>query len=139
MCIFSKLIATNEIRRNKMNTAIVYAIYLAITVAMTVWVAQTLYRSGKLFLIDAFHGNVEMADAVNHLLRVGFYLVNLGFVALFLSVGYEPKDVVGAIEYISSKVGIVLIVLGVMHFFNMFNIGRMRRKAIRHAELQPQT
>ena len=112
-----------------MNTELVYAVYLLITCALTIWVAQTLHRNGHIFLVDAFHGNDMMANAVNHLLRVGFYLINFGFVALFLRLGTKPASLVEAIEYIASKIGIVLLVLGVMHFFNMFNIGRMRRKA----------
>ncbi len=112
-----------------METAVVYAIYTVISVALTVWVGQTLHKSGRLFLVDAFGGNREMAEAVNHLLRIGFYLVNFGFVALFLSFGRKPEALVEGIEYISVKVGTVLLVLGGMHFFNMFNFARMRKKA----------
>lgn len=105
-----------------------YALYAAATIAMTVWVAQTLYRTGHIFLVEAFHGNDEMADAVNHLLRVGFYLVNLGFVLMFLKYGKHPHTPVEAIEYLTTKVGIVLMVLGAMHFFNMWNFDKMRKK-----------
>jgi len=113
-----------------MNTLILYtyALYLIATVAMTVWVAQTLYRAGHIFLLEAFHGNDAMAAAVNHLLRVGFYLVNLGFVMMFLRYGKHPDTIVEAVEYLTTKVGIVLIVLGAMHFFNMFNFDKMRKK-----------
>jgi hypothetical protein len=54
--------------------------YLAISLIATVWMAQTLARSGRAFLIDAVHGNVELADSVNHLLVFGFYLINVGYV-----------------------------------------------------------
>ena len=109
--------------------------YLGISIALTVWVARTLHRNGRVFLVDCFHGNAELADAVNHLLVVGFYLINMGFVALFLSLGREPSGLVGGIEYISVKIGIVLLVLGVMHFFNMFNFARMRRKGLRGSDV----
>jgi len=108
-----------------------YGVYAVATVGMTVWVAQTLYRNGHIFLVEAFHGNGEMAAAVNHLLRVGFYLVNLGFVLVFLRYGDHPETAVGAIEYVTTKVGIVLVVLGLMHFFNMFNFDKMRKKGRR--------
>lgn len=110
-----------------METAILYGMYLAISVALTVWVGQTLHRNGQLFLVEAFRGDARMAEAVNHLLRVGFYLINFGFVALFLSLGREPDTLTGGIEYISVKIGIVLLVLGGMHFFNMAMIARMGR------------
>ena len=113
-----------------MNTVIfyTYGFYIAVTIAMTVWVAQTPYQPGKVFLLQAFRQNEEMAGAVNHLLRVGFYLVNLGFVFLFVRFGQHPENVVEAIEYLTTKVGIVLMVLGAMHFFNMFNFDKMRKK-----------
>ena len=57
-----------------------YFIYLAISLAVTVWVARTLQLRGRVFLVDTFHGQADLADSVNHLLVVGFYLINIGFV-----------------------------------------------------------
>ena len=122
-----------------MNTLILitYAFYIVATIAMTVWVAQTLHNAGRIFLVEVFHGNEEMAASVNHLLRVGFYLLNLGFVLMFLKYGQHPDGVVSAVEYMTTKVGIVLIVLGGMHFFNMFNFDKMRKKARRNEATPP--
>src|SRR3712207_7026266 len=50
----------------------------------TLFPYTTLFRSGRAFLIDAFHQNEALADSVNHLLVVGFYLINLGYVSLAL-------------------------------------------------------
>ncbi len=61
---------------------ITYLVYLAISIALTVWVAQTLHKNGRVFLVDVFHGNEPLADSVNHLLVVGFYLIKLGYVSL---------------------------------------------------------
>jgi len=112
----------------------VYSVYLVISVAMTIWVGRTLYRNGRIFLIDAFHNNEEMADSVNHLLVVGFYLINFGFVSLFLRFGTAPESSKEIFEYISFKFGVILIILGGMHFFNMFNFARMRSKAKRRGK-----
>jgi hypothetical protein len=106
-----------------------YLVYVTVSVALTVWVARTLHRNGRVFLVEAFRGNEHMADSVNHLLVVGFYLVNVGYIALALKYGEKPADVQGAVEFLSTKVGLVLVVLGAMHFFNMFNFDKMRRKA----------
>lgn len=115
-----------------MNMPIAYLVYIVISVGLTVWVARTLHKNGRVFLVESFHGKTEMADSVNHLLVVGFYLINLGFVVLFLKYGKKPVDFTQSIEYISTKLGIVLLVLGGMHFFNMWNIAKMRSKALRH-------
>ena len=105
-----------------------YIAYLTISLAVTMWVAQTLRRNGRSFLIDAFQGNHELADSVNHLLVVGFYLVNIGYVTLALHTAAEVGNVRGAIELVCDKVGLVLIVLGVMHFFNLYVFNRMRKR-----------
>jgi uncharacterized membrane protein len=114
-----------------MNTSLsIYTAYFLVSLGMTIWVARTLHKNGRLFLVEAFSGRQELADSVNHLLLVGFYLINLGFILLFLRVGSKPADMVEGVEYISTKLGIVILVLGAMHFFNMFNFSRMRKRAL---------
>src|ERR1041385_4363227 len=107
-----------------------YTFYLLISVALTIWVAQTLSRNGLVFLVDAFLGNRELANSVNHLLVVGFYLINVGYVSLALKYRDQPANLQQVIEVLSSKVGMVLIVLGAMHFFNLYVFNRMRKRAI---------
>lgn len=97
---------------------------------MTVWVARTLFRNGRVFLVDVFRGKTDLADSVNHLLVVGFYLINLGYVTLALKLGYEVSSARGSIEALSTKVGQVLLVLGIMHFFNLFVFSRIRRRSV---------
>jgi hypothetical protein len=109
-----------------------YVAYLLISVALTVWVARTLHRNGRIFLVDSFLGNEPLADSVNHLLVVGFYLINIGYVTLALKYGDKPTDARTALEILSTKVGLVLVVLGVMHFFNLFIFSKMRRRATLH-------
>lgn len=112
-----------------------YSIYLAISIAMTVWVARTLRKNGNAFLLDVFHQNEQLADSVNHLLVVGFYLINLGYVSLMLRADAAPETVSRAIEVLSVKLGWVLLILGGMHFFNLYVFTRMRRSALHEAEV----
>ena len=105
-----------------------YLIYLAISIALTIWVARTLHKNGRVFLVDVFHGNETLADSVNHLLVVGFYLINFGYVSMALKLGYDVASAQEGIEALSVKVGMVLMVLGGMHFFNLFIFSRMRRR-----------
>ncbi|MDA0283252.1 MAG: hypothetical protein O3B13_06710 [Planctomycetota bacterium] len=97
-----------------------YAIYLAASVLITVYVGHTLYRNGRCFLIDCLHGNERVADAVNHLLLAGYYLVNIAFVVLMLKTHTPVPTVLDAVDVLSTKIGIVCVTLGVMHFFNLF-------------------
>lgn len=107
-----------------------YADYLVLTVVLTVWVARTLFRNGKVFLIDIFHGNKELAQAVNNLLLVGFYLVNLGYAVYTLRVEFAIPDTRQLIETLSMKIGAITLILGGMHFFNMLVFFKLRKRAL---------
>ena len=93
-------------------------------------VARTLSKSGRVFLVDAFQGNAGLADSVNHLLVVGFYLINVGYVALAMKYGDKPLGVQDSFEFLSTKLGMVLLILGAMHFFNLAVFSAMRRRGI---------
>jgi len=114
---------------NSSVTVSMYLVYLLISVLLTVWVAKTLHKNGRIFLVDSFLGNAALADSVNHLLVVGFYLINIGFVTLALRYSDKPANVQTALEILSTKIGLVLVVLGFMHFFNLFVFSKMRRRA----------
>jgi hypothetical protein len=110
---------------------ITYLVYVGLSVTLTIWVARTLYKRGAIFLIEAFHGSRELADSVNHLLVVGFYLINIGFVSLALKTAAVINTSRAAIELLSDKMGMVLLILGGMHFFNLYVFSRIRRSGLR--------
>jgi len=114
-----------------------YIAYLSISVALTVWVARTLHKNGRIFLVESFSGNEPLADSVNHLLVVGFYLINIGYVTLALKYGVAATNAQESLETLSTKVGLVLLVLGFMHFFNLFVFARMRRRGLNHRQVPP--
>lgn len=110
-----------------MTLQLSYLLYLGISIAMTIWVARTLSRNGEVFLVMCFGQNEVLAKSTNHLLVVGFYLINIGFIALRLDGWDAQKAVVSMIPYVGSKVGLSVLVLGAMHFFNMMMIARYGR------------
>lgn len=118
-------------------TVVAYVVYLLISVALTIWVARTLSRNGRIFLADVLHGNEKLAEAVNHLLVVGFYLVNFGFVALYLSQEEAVTDTRALFEALSVKLGVVLLVLGVMHLGNVYVLNKIRRRGVMEREQVP--
>lgn len=109
-----------------------YALYLPITIALTIWVAKTLFTNGRIFLVDIFHGNELLADSVNKLLVVGFYLINIGYAVYTLQIFGEILSVQAVIERLSLKLGAIILILGGMHFFNLFVFFNLRKKAKEH-------
>ena len=126
-----------------MLTTYAYLAYLTLSIAITVWVGRSLHHNGRIFHIENFRGNEALADSVNHLLLVGFYLINFGFITLALKYGDKPQNLEETIEFLSTKVGLAIMVLGVMHFYNMHLLVRYRHLAVKmlglpeNAEVEP--
>ncbi|MDP6467011.1 MAG: hypothetical protein QF918_04705 [Pirellulaceae bacterium] len=107
-----------------------YFVYLTASIVVTMWVARTLYTRGRIFLVTSFHGNESIADAVNDLLVVGFYLINFGYVALALKYGTRPTNLHESIEFLATKIGLVMIILGAMHCFNLLVFTRISKHRV---------
>ena len=119
-----------------MTTSITYLLYISISLLITILVSRSLSLNGKTFLVDGFGGDETLATSVNHLLVVGFYLINMGFVLFRMRTGVIITSPEQTITYLASNLGAVLIILGLAHFFNMFVISRFRTSALRRNERQ---
>lgn len=107
--------------------ATVYAIYAAFSIALTVYLARTLFENGQVLLDDVFREQKELGHAVNRLLVVGFYLVNFGYACLLMTGGHV-SNLQMAIEVLATKMGWLLLSLAVMHFANLLIFHRIRRR-----------
>lgn len=105
-----------------------YIAYLSISTAITVWVGSTLFHHGRVFLLQVFTGSEARADAVNRLLMVGFYLTNLAVVLFNLKACGLVTTPVESLNFLTSKIGLVLSVLGLMHFINLIVLGVAYRR-----------
>ena len=105
----------------------VYAAYALVTVPLVVWLARTLFKNGAVFLDTVFEDH-RIAEAVNRLLVVGFYLFNLGYALLWMKAEAAETEI-AAVETLAWKLGALLLALGAMHFFNMYLFYRIRRRA----------
>lgn len=109
---------------------VTYLAYVALSLIITFWVGRTLNKNGRIFLIENFSGKAELADSVNHLLLIGFYLVNIGFMTLALKFGSKPTSNVEAIEFLSTKIGLNIVIIGMMHFFLMSKLVQFKNSKI---------
>ena len=128
---------TNNHNNTVNEIVITYVGYLIICIPLTIWVAKTLHKNGRVFLLKSMNGDADLADSVNHLLVVGFYLINLGFVSLYLKMSEAVSGVSGIFEALSGKLGVVMLVLGVMHFFNIWLFARIGRQRELHTTAKP--
>ncbi|MET0944929.1 MAG: hypothetical protein ABWY22_05955 [Flavobacterium sp.] len=106
-----------------------YAIYLPIALFLTYYVSKTLFKNGKIFMLDIFKGREDIAQATNKLFETGFYLLNIGFALMILELTLYQDSYQELIERLSYKIGGFSIYLGVMLFFNLYFFFRGKRKA----------
>lgn len=95
--------------------AYTYLAYLVVTIGITVWVARTLRRHGIAFLAKS-ETEMPLAEALSHLLIVGFYLINFGVISFAMKSQERVIDAQTGIELFSTKVGVIMVALGMMHF-----------------------
>ena len=105
-----------------------YMLFLVFAIAMTIWVARTLFVNGRVFLLDIFHQNELLTDSVNKLLIVGFYLINIGYALYTLQIIDEILTVRMVMERLSLKLGTIILILGGMHFLNLFIFFSLRKR-----------
>lgn len=104
-----------------MNT-IAYLIYLTLTYLITVKVGWMFYRNGRVFILGLLQGNAALTDAINNILLVGYYLVNIGYATVMISTWQPIHDGLAMLTVIITMTGQILLSLGVMHCFNMLVI-----------------
>ncbi len=107
------------------NVVLVYSLYVVVAVGLTIWLARTLFRSGTVFLQDVFAGTEGLAEAVNHLLVVGFYMLSLGY-ALYILRASGKMDAFEATQFLVNRLAVLLASLAAIHFVNVFVFWRIR-------------
>ena len=112
------------------NLVWVYSAYLIVCLSVTIWVGKTLQRNAPVFLKDGTEDGKEFADSLVHLLTVGFYLINVGAISLALKYGDPINDLTGAVELLSTKVGMILLVLGLVHSVILAKLTVIRRNVV---------
>lgn len=107
-----------------------YLIYVGISLTLTFWVGRTLNKNGEIFLLENYDDKPVLAKAINQMLLVGFYLINIGFISYTIKItGEPPVNWAQIIEFLSTKIGFMAIVLGVMHFTLMFALQKYSTSA----------
>ena len=114
---------------------VAYLIYLPIVIVLTWYVAHTLFRNSKVFMVDIFHGKVEFAESTNKLSETGFYLLNLGYAFLIMEIVGEITTTRTLLELLTVKIGGYCIYLGIMLFVNLYLFFRGRKLSKERARL----
>ena len=104
-----------------------YAVYAVVSCSVTVWVARTLRLHVPRFFTSGNETKDKLTEAMTRLIIMGFYLVNFGAISLALKSDSRILDRLDAVELVSSKVGMVLLIQGIVHFGILIKLFRFRQ------------
>jgi len=111
---------------------IAYSVYIPTTIGLSIWIAKSLHKNTKAFLMDKFDRNEELASSTNNLIQTGFYLISLGFSFMYMRIKEVTHYVNGVsvsnsiltgqegIEKLAAKLGTFTLMLGILMFLNFF-------------------
>ena len=99
-----------------------YIIYLSLMVFLIVFVGRYFYTNGRVFIIALFNGNVSLADQVNKLLLIAYYLFNIGYAFMKLSDWQKITTIEALLGSVTSNMTTLILILAVTHYFNMLVI-----------------
>ena len=99
-----------------------YIIYLCLMVFIIVYVGRYFYTNGRVFIISLFNGNVPLADHVNKLLLITYYLFNIGYSFVKLRQWARINNIEGLVSSLAFNLGVLILILAVTHYLNMLII-----------------
>jgi len=103
-----------------------YLAFLILGIALTLLVGQLLIRSGRPYLEEVF-GDSKVAGSVTRLLAVLFHLLVLGVLALISTVDVPVE---GSVQAVVTKLGVVLLVLGLAQGATMVLLAKLRERRL---------
>jgi hypothetical protein len=111
-------------------TCTAYLVYLLVGVGATVWVARTAAGAGVALLAGTPSAKAAAAaEPQVRLVVLGVSLLDLGFVLLNLPIPGSLTGAVRWLEVVAQKLGLVLLVLGVLHLVCLSVFNRLRERA----------
>jgi hypothetical protein len=106
------------------NSTSTYLIFVVFGVILVVIVGQLLVRAGRGYLEDVY-SNSRSASSVTKLLTVMFYLFALGLLGIISTINVPVE---GAAQTVVTKLGVVLLVLGIVFAATMGVLSRIRAR-----------
>ena len=99
-----------------------YFIYGCITVFIIIYVGKMFHQNGRIFILQLFQGKESLTDTTNNILLLAYYLFNIGYSVIQFSFWESIRNLVEMISSVSLKTGILVLILALTHYVNIFII-----------------
>lgn len=107
-----------------------YLIYFLFTILIIVKVGKICYQNGNIFMAQLIPKHQDLGQKVNQILLLGYYLLNIGYCAITIISWEQIRSVTQLLEIITSKSALIIIIIGILHYCNIFIITNYIKKII---------
>src|SRR3954454_16938678 len=99
-----------------------YAVFLSLMVFIIGYVGRYFYRNGRVFIISLLNGNISLADHINKILLVAYYLFNIGYAFLQLRQWEKISNMELLLASLATNMAVLVLILACTHYLNMLGI-----------------
>ncbi len=103
-----------------------YFIYIPITIFITIYLGKQCHTHGLIYVKSAF-SNDDLANSVNNLLLIGYYLVNIGYAIMGIQNWEFITSAHQLFSDISAHLGSIILILALLHYLNITGLTLIRK------------
>ncbi|SHM22471.1 hypothetical protein [Flavobacterium chilense] len=108
-----------------------YFIYLGITIFIILKVGKICYKNGNIYVADLIPNHADICQKINQVLLLAYYLLNIGYCAMTLISWQKIVSFSQLIETIGIKTSIIVFIISILHYLNIFIITKYIQKLIK--------
>lgn len=101
---------------------ITYLSYILISSLIVIYVGNFCYKNGKIYILSYFQNDINFGNGINKLLRIAYYLLNIGLAIWSLHSMREINNSVEVILEMSNRLSYILIIIASLHFINIYTV-----------------
>lgn len=101
---------------------ITYIVYVLVSSSIVIYVGNFCYKNGKVYILSYFPNDINFGNGINRLLRIAYYLLNIGLAIWSLHSMREIKTSVEVILEVSNRISYILLIIGSLHFINIYTV-----------------
>jgi hypothetical protein len=101
---------------------ITYILYILISSLLVIYVGNFCYKNGQVYILNYFPNDTNLGNSINKLLRIAYYLLNIGLAIWTLHSIKNIKNTAAAILEITQRLSFILLVIAALHFINIYTV-----------------
>lgn len=101
---------------------ITYIVYILLSSSIVFLVGNWCYKNGKIYILSYFPEDINFGNGINKLLRIAYYLLNIGLSIWSLHSMTEIETSLEMILEISGRLSYILLTIAILHFINIYTV-----------------